>query len=308
MASLADAKRLRILRLLERQELGVAELCEVLQLPQSTVSRHLKVLLDERWLRSDHQGTVHLYRMPADELDASARRLWAVAREHVADWPAVQQDDLRLSMRLAQRNIEAAAFFAGAAGEWDKLRRELYGQGVNLAAMLALLPPDDVVVDLGCGTGQITAELAGYVRRVIGIDNSGPMLKAAQNRTAGLKNVELHQGELTLLPLADGVVDAALLVLALTYVSEPAAALREMRRIVRPGGRAIIVDLLPHDQDGFRRRLGQQHAGFALDALGRLMAEAGFGAVNIAPLPPEPSAKGPGLFLARAVAVTNERS
>src|SRR6476619_73 len=95
MESLADPTRLRLLRLLERHELGVAELCDVLQLPQSTVSRHLKVLADQRWLRSRPQGTSRLYRTILDELDAGARRLWVVAREQTDGWPAVKQDRLR---------------------------------------------------------------------------------------------------------------------------------------------------------------------------------------------------------------------
>src|SRR5580765_7258367 len=91
MESLADATRLRLLRLLERNELGVAELCDVLQLPQSTVSRHLKVLADQKWVRGRRQGTNHLYRTILDELEAGARRLWMLAREQTDAWPAVKQ-------------------------------------------------------------------------------------------------------------------------------------------------------------------------------------------------------------------------
>src|SRR5947207_10015816 len=96
MGSLADPTRLRLLRLLERHWLGVAELCDVLQLPQSTVSRHLKVLADEKWVRHRRQGTNHLYRTILDELDAAARRLWLLAREQTENWPASKQDRLRL--------------------------------------------------------------------------------------------------------------------------------------------------------------------------------------------------------------------
>src|SRR5207302_4849766 len=96
MESLADPTRLRLLRLLERHELGVAELCDVLQLPQSTVSRHLKVLADEGWLRSRAQGTTNLYRMDAAEVETPARRLWALTREHTESWATVEQDRRRL--------------------------------------------------------------------------------------------------------------------------------------------------------------------------------------------------------------------
>src|SRR4051795_11029119 len=99
MESLADPTRLRLLRLLERHELGVAELCDILQLPQSTVSRHLKVLADQWWVRSRGQGTTNLYRMLPDEIDPAAKRLWTLAREQTQAWATLRQDDLRLQRR-----------------------------------------------------------------------------------------------------------------------------------------------------------------------------------------------------------------
>src|SRR5438477_5293817 len=164
MECLADPIRLRLLRLLERNELGVVELCDILQLPQSTVSRHLKVLADQSFLHSRRQGTTNLYQMILDELDATARKLWLLAREQTDQWPAIRQDQLRLSRLLREKHENSQAFFAGAAAEWDKLRSELYGQGFSLAAMLALIPSDYVVADLGCGTGHIAAMLAPHVK------------------------------------------------------------------------------------------------------------------------------------------------
>src|SRR5438046_2241733 len=125
MASLADPTRLRLLRLLERHELGVVELCDVLQLPQSTVSRHLKVLADERWVSSRKQGTTHLYRMILDELADPARKLWLVTREQTENWATCQQDRMRLARRLRERRDDSQAFFAGAAAEWDRLRADM---------------------------------------------------------------------------------------------------------------------------------------------------------------------------------------
>src|SRR5436190_9065153 len=127
MECLSDPTRLRLLRLLEQHELGVAELCDILQLPQSTVSRHLKVLADQRWVRSRGQGTTNLYRMLPDEIDPAAKRLWTLAREQTQAWATLRQDDLRLQRRLTDRETDSQAFFAGAAGEWDRLRGELYG-------------------------------------------------------------------------------------------------------------------------------------------------------------------------------------
>src|SRR5688572_15777342 len=129
MECLSDPTRLRLLRLLERHELGVVEVCDILQLPQSTVSRHLKVLGDQHWVRSRREGTTRLYRMILDELTAPARRLWLLAREQTEGWLQLKQDELRLERRLREREVDGSqAFFAGAAAEWDRLRRELYGE------------------------------------------------------------------------------------------------------------------------------------------------------------------------------------
>jgi ubiquinone/menaquinone biosynthesis C-methylase UbiE/DNA-binding transcriptional ArsR family regulator len=300
MASLADPTRLRLLRLLERNELGVAEMCDVLQLPQSTVSRHLKVLADERWTRSRRQGTTHLYRTILDELAAPQRKLWLLAREQTDRWPAAQQDQLRLERVLRERQTDPQAFFAGAAGQWDKLRGELYGNAFTSAALLALLPRDLVVADVGCGTGQVAAMLAPNVRQVIAIDNSAEMLKAAKRRLSGAKSVDLRRGEIEHLPIDAAAVDAALMLLVLSYVPNPAAAIAELSRILKPAGRAIIVDLLPHDRDDFRRQMGQQSLGFAPEAMRELLTANGFISATVNALPPEPNAKGPALFLATA--------
>ena len=301
MASLADATRLRLLRLLERHELGVVELCDVLQLPQSTVSRHLKVLGDQGWARSRRQGTTRLYRMLLDELDPGARRLWLLTREQTESWATGQQDALRLARHLRQRQEDSQAFFAGAAAEWDKLRGELYGNDFTTAAMLSLLPRDMIVADLGCGTGQVIAQLAPNVKQVIGVDNSAAMLKAAKKRAAEHVNVDLRRGDLEALPIDDALCDAALLLLALTYVVDPQTVLHEMARVLRSGGRAVIVDLLPHDRDDFRREMEQQSSGFDPKLLAPQLTAAGFTDVQITPLPPKPDAKGPALFLATAV-------
>ena len=297
MECLADETRLRLLRLLERNELGVAELCEILQLPQSTVSRHLKVLGDGQWVNSRAVGTNHLYRMLLEEVDPGARRLWLLAREQTDGWATLAQDDLRLRRRLRDRETDSQAFFAGAAGEWDKLRGQLYGHAFSRAAMAAMIPGDWVVADLGCGTGSASAEVAPFVRQVIGVDNSAAMLKAARRRTAGLKNVDLRRGDLEALPVEDATCDAALLLLALTYVPAPALALRESARILKPGGRLVVVDLLPHDRDDFRRQMGQCVAGFDAGQVKSLIEEAGFSGVAVHTLPPEPQAKGPALFV-----------
>jgi SAM-dependent methyltransferase len=298
MGGLSDPTRLRLLHLLEKHELGVAELVDILRLPQSTVSRHLKTLAHQGWVRSRGRGAANLYRMAT--LEAPARRLWALAREESSAWATLRQDDLRLSRRLRDRARDAEAFFAGAAGQWERMRSELYGSLFTQEALLALLPSHWVVADLGCGTGPLTAALAPHVARVIGVDQSAAMLRAARRVTASCDNVELHEGRLESLPLADAACDRALLVLGLSYVPDPAAVLGETARVLRPGGSAVVVDLLPHDHEHFRERMGQQWLGFDRERVLGLAASAGLSLRSFRELPPEPGTTGPALFVAVA--------
>ncbi len=296
--SLADPARLRLLALLDGEELGVGELAEIVQLPQSSVSRHLKVLLDQGWVVSRSARTANIYTMANGELPATAGALWALTRGEIEGWPALTHDRLRLDRRLAERAEGGQGFFAGVAEEWQTLRAELYGRVFGEAAIAALLPRDWIVADLACGAGDLTLLLAPRVARVVAVDASPEMLAAAARRTRALANVELHRADLAELPIADRHCDAALLLLALTHVAQPAAAVAEMARILKPGGRAVIVDLLRHDRDDFRRKMGQLRNGFAADELQQLLAAAGFAPTECAPLAPEAEVKGPALLLA----------
>ncbi len=297
MECLADPTRLRLLRLLQQRELGVADLCRALQLPQSTVSRHLKILTDRGWTVTRRQGTANLYRLLLDELDDDARRLWELARQEVAESPVFVQDEARLRQLLAARENEARQFFAGAAATWSRLRHELYGPNFTQAALLSLLPEHWTVADLGCGTGEASVALAPYVRQVIAVDDSPEMLEAAQQATADLPGVEVRQGLLTDLPIKPQSCDAALLLLVLTYAPDPAVVLAESARILKPGGRLVIVDLQRHDRDDFRRQMGQTSMGFEPRQLKEMAAAAGLKSLHGRPLPPEPDATGPSLLL-----------
>ncbi len=297
MEQLAEPTRLRILRALEKQELSVLELCEALALPQSSVSRHLKVLSASGWLASRRSGTQSLYGW-ADDLVPGARRLWLLAREETDGWPVLRQDAERLS-GVKSRKDEAQRFFAGAAGAWDRLRAEVYGVRVGTEALLALLPCEWTVADLGCGTGALAAELAPRVRKVVAVDQSAEMLRAARKRLGRRRNVEIHEGRLEALPLADASCDAAALVLVLSYLCDPGAALREAARIVRPGGRLVVVEAKRHGDEELRRRIGQLSPGFDEAGL-RSLFPAELADVSCRTIPPDPGAKGPGLVVASA--------
>src|SRR5579872_6787226 len=178
LASLADTTRSRILLLLDRHELTVSEMCGITQLPQSTVSRHLKALADSGWIAARADGTSNLYTMVRDELDPPARRLWQLVREQVGPSPAAAQDQRRLQSALAERRTKSQEFFSSSAGQWDRVRDDMFGDSFHLSALAGLADPDWVVGDLGCGTGQVTAAVAPFVARVVAVDSSAAMLQA----------------------------------------------------------------------------------------------------------------------------------
>jgi ArsR family transcriptional regulator len=300
ISALADPTRCRILLILEKRELTVSELCAVLQLPQSSVSRHLKTLADDDWVTSRRDGTSRFYSMPLDDLDGAASRLWPLIREQVAATPAAGQDERRLRGVIARRRAKSQEFFAAAAGDWDDLRTDLFGDTFYLWAVLGLIDPALVVGDLGCGTGQLTETIAPCVRRVVAVDGSDDMLDAARRRVGEMTNVDLRKGDLEALPLADAELDAAMLSLVLHYSPDPAKALVEVARVVRPGGRVLIVDMFPHDHAEYQQRMGHVWLGFSERQISRFLTGAGFGDVRVRPLPADPKANGPTLFAALA--------
>ncbi|MDV3207378.1 MAG: metalloregulator ArsR/SmtB family transcription factor, partial [Rhodococcus ruber] len=168
LGSLADSNRTRLLLLLSRHERSVNELCAAVQLPQSTVSRHLKVLGDEGWVVSRAEGPSRFYRL-APRLDRGARRLWSLVRQEVTLDAEAAQDEERAKQAIAHRRTKSREFFSGAAGEWDALREEMLGARAGLSGLLALVDPGWVIGDLGCGTGAVAAELAPYVRGVVAV-------------------------------------------------------------------------------------------------------------------------------------------
>lgn len=295
LSSLADSTRSRLLLMLDRHELTVSELCQVLQLPQSTVSRHLKRLSDDGWVVARADGTSRRY-AAAPSLDTGARRLWQLVRGQVAEDVTAEQDAERLRSVLAERRTRSEEFFSTSAGQWDALRTDLFGHRAELVALPGLFDEDWVVGDLGCGTGQLTASLAPYVGRVIAVDQSRAMLSAARARLAGLSNVELRQGDLESLPIGDAELDAAVLFLVLHYLPEPVDALVEARRTLKPGGRLLVVDMTPHARDDYRQTMGHLWQGFTREQIEGWLADAGLMASRHRVLPADPRAKGPGLF------------
>src|SRR5262245_51656781 len=267
LGTLADPTRSRILLLLEGAELTVGELCTCLQMPQSTVSRHLKILSDEGWVSARDAGAARYYRLVPSQLDPFSRRLWNVVREQVRNGSAAKQDAHRKDSVLAARQDNVRAFFRGGAANWDQLRATLTGRRTDLLAMMDLFDANWIVGDLGCGTGHVSQALAPVVRRVIAVDESTSMLSAAKKRLAAFENVDFHTGNLESLPIGDATLDIALLFMVTQFVLEPVKVLREVQRTLASGGRVLISDLTAFEGDEAPANSGHIWQGFTEEQL-----------------------------------------
>jgi ArsR family transcriptional regulator len=301
VSALGDETRTRILVLLERGEFNVSELCRALQLPQPTVSRHLRTLSEDGWVASRSEGRMRHYRF-SEALGDRHRQLWTLVRGDLRGLPIYTADAERAQGVLADRRRRSAEFFAASADRWDELRQSLFGGRAEFLPLLGLLDPAWVVGDLGIGTGGLAAALAPYVRRVVGVDRSAPMLDAARERLAERDDVDLRLGELEALPIEDGELDIAVLSLVLHYVLDPGEVLAEAARVLRPAGRLVVVDMRAHGRGpAYARDMGHVWPGFTEDQMNGWLEAAGFQGIRIQPLPPDPEAEGPLLFLASAL-------
>ncbi len=290
LSAFTDPIRLRILRLLEQQPqtgLTVGELADVLKLPQSTVSRHLKTLVEAQLALPTRDGTSMVYRLAPKSGENAARQLRDMAKNYLNHDPQAASDTQRLAHILRQREEATAKFFGKAAPQWDQIRREWFGDTFHLEGMLSLLNPEWVVADLGTGTGAMLPLIAPHVKQVIGVDPSQAMLKNARQRVKeqSLGNVELRQGTLEHLPIEDHYADVALITLVLHHVAHPPAAFAEVKRILRPGGVLLIVDLQPHNVEMFKEKMEHRWMGFSQEQLMSWLTSAGFAKIRWHALP-----------------------
>jgi SAM-dependent methyltransferase len=274
---LGDPTRLRLLRVLGRDRFNVTELTGILGLAQSGVSRHLGLLKDAGLVVEEREAGYVYYRL-ADRANGHAP-LWPLLDAQFASSNgdrAVRADEARLEevLRLRHENFEAHgdARQLVPGRSWAAWAR----------ALGHLLPPLDVA-DLGCGEGYLTIETARWARSVIAVDKSEAVL-ARGRELAGrrrVSNITWKKGDLAKLPLGDATVDVALLSQALHHARHPDKAIAEAVRILRPGGRVLVLDLRAHDQGWVRERLGDEQLGFSDDDLSRLLREAGLEQVRV---------------------------
>lgn len=290
---LADGTRIRILLLLEREELSVTELQEILGIGQSTLSTHLSQLKQAAIVEDRRTGKNILYRLKTQA--AADRKLFShltsVFREAAAQIPEAAEDMDALRLVLNRRQDKARAYFDALAGRFG--RQYVPGRSwQGLSEMLLTLLPPLVIADLGAGEGTLALMLSRRANKVIAIDNSEKMVEfgASAARKHKAHNLEYRQGDLESLPVAAGSVDVALLSQSLHHAQHPERAVEEAWRIIRSGGRIVILDLVKHHLEEARELYADRWLGFTEVELQRLLRKAAFKDVHTSVVHREPDA------------------
>jgi len=279
--ALADPTRLRIIALLEKDELSVNELQEVTHMGQSRISTHLGLLQDAELVQSRREGKRTFYKIN-DGADNTAREFIQVAVRGAKEMAEHAHDQVNLKRILTRRNDQQQLYFNQIAGRFDRS----YGPGRSWQAfghlLLRVMPPL-VVADLGSGEGLLSELLARRCKKVIAVDNSEKMVAFGANKAKknGLKNLEFRLGDLENPPIDPQSVDLAILSQALHHAEDPAKALAATRRILKPGGQIMILDLLRHSFDKARELYGDRWLGFPESDLHRWLEAAGFMKIEI---------------------------
>lgn len=279
LRALADPTRLRIVALLEKEELAVHDLQEITRLGQSRISSHLGLLQDSGLLQSRREGKWTFYRL---NQDAAARELIQLAARGAKELPEHEGDQINLRRVQERRQDQAQVYFNQVAGRFDRS----YGPGRSwqaLGQLLVRILPPLVVADLGSGEGLVAELLARRCRRVIAVDNSEKMVAygARKAKSNGLKNLEFRLGDLQDPPIEPASVDLVILSQALHHAADPAKAIRSAHHILRPAGQLLILDLLQHNCEQARQAYGDHWLGFAESDLQRWLEVAGFKRVEI---------------------------
>jgi len=296
LKALGDPGRLQLARLLLAGSFNVTELTRILGVGQSTVSRNLRILADAALLAGRREGRLVFYTWRTDLGPAGLDlRRWVAGHG-----PELGPD---LARRLQdvwdERRERSASFFSGEVPGDDQ--DAWLGSADCLPLLLAEVPERGVVVDLGTGTGRILPELSRRAERIIAVDASPEMLEEARKRVAasGIDGIDFRLGDLAHLPFQDGEVDAVVANMVLHHAPEPAQAVAEIHRVLRPGGKLLLGDFLPHDQEWMRERFADQWLGFSSSDISHWLGAAGFRGVSLESIPP-PKEGAPGAFVASA--------
>ena len=271
--ALADETRLRLFRLLMSYEFNVNEIVSIMGMGQSRISRHLKILTDTGLLASRRDGSyVYYHSVNSEELSDLIRFVDKSFSRH-DEYP---EDSVRSQNLIIERKNRMQRFFNDIAEKWDGLKRDVFGDFDLNPKIVEKVDPCGVAVDLGCGTGELLIELAGRAERVIGVDSSPNMLEQARRKTAPYRDrVDLRLGELEHLPIRVGEADLAVASMVLHHLVVPAAGIREIQRILKPGGRLIIADFEKHEIETVREKCGDPWLGFNREEIEKWLSESG---------------------------------
>ncbi|MCU0784717.1 MAG: metalloregulator ArsR/SmtB family transcription factor [Verrucomicrobia bacterium] len=281
LRALSDATRLRIVALLERDELSVNELQEITRLGQSRISTHLGLLSDCDLVHSRREGKRTFYRINP-QADAVAGEFIQLAIRGAKELAEHASDQINLKRILNRRREQAQVFFNQVAGRFDRV----YGPGRSWQAfghlLLRILPPL-TVADLGAGEGLLSELLARRCKKVIAVDNSEKIVAfgAAKAKKNGLKNLEFRMGDLQNPPIEAGSVDLVILSQALHHAEDPAAAIASAFKLLKPSRQVLILDLLAHKFDKAHELYGDRWLGFPESDLHRWLEGAGFKKIEI---------------------------
>ncbi len=272
----AEPTRLRLLALASRGAFCVMEFTEILGQSQPRLSRHLKLLCECGLLDRVREGANVWFALPANENGALARDL--IARLP-GDDPILEADRRQAARVLAERARVASESFRRRGADWDEMRAlDLPASGVE-AALLSLVPADEPgrLLDIGTGTGRVLELLAPRVRQALGVDASKAMLALARARLSRteLAHCSVRLGDMYRLALADASFDTVVLQMVLHYAEDPAGAVTEAARVLRPGGRLIVIDLAAHDRAELAAKLAHRWPGFSDAAMHDLLTGAG---------------------------------
>ena len=277
LRAFSEQTRLRILRLIGSQELSVGELVEVLEIPQPRVSRHLGVLRQVGLAADRRDGNRVFYRLDEAGLEPFARAVWDAVLSHQPGQARFDADTERLERALARRKARSREYFDAVLSEWDRIKRDYVQDALPFLVAANFVGPGAVAVDVGTGTGEVLIALARAGARVIGVDGSEKMLEVCRQRarSSGLTGIDLRLGDAESLPLADDECDTAFGSMLLHHLSDPGRGVREMARVVRPGGKVVIIDLAKHDREWAREVMADVWLGFTEAQIRQWLAQAG---------------------------------